>query len=47
MEKLIRIMTNGRLVDEQPTFMEEMMEMTEFAGVALACMVVLVAMSII
>lgn len=47
MEKLIRIMTNGRTVDEQTTIVEKMMEMTEFVGVALACMVVLAAMSVI
>ncbi|MBR4757413.1 MAG: hypothetical protein IK084_01255 [Bacteroidaceae bacterium] len=46
MEKLIRLMTNNRTYDEQTNIVEQMTELMEFAGVALACMVVIAAMAI-
>ena len=47
MEKLIRLMTNNRSVEEQSNLVERMNELMEFAGVTLACMVVLAAMAIV
>lgn len=46
MEKLIRLMANNRTVEEQTTLVERMNELMEFAGVTLACTVVLAAMAI-
>ena len=39
-------MTNNRTYDEQTNIVEQMTEIMEFAGVVLACMVVLAAMAI-
>lgn len=47
MEKLIRLMTNNRTAEEQTNLVEEMTELTEFVGVALACMTILAAMTIL
>ncbi|MBQ9559748.1 MAG: hypothetical protein IJ762_09075 [Bacteroidaceae bacterium] len=47
MEKIIRLMTNNRTYDEQTNLVERMNEITEFAGVVMACMVVLAAMAIV
>lgn len=47
MEKLIRLMINNRPVQEQTRLAEEMMEFTEFMGVALACLTVVVAMAVV
>lgn len=46
MEKLIRIMTGNRTMDERTNFVENMNELMELAGVTAACMVVLTAMAI-
>ena len=46
MEKLIRLMTNNRSVEERSDLAERVGELVEFAGVSLACMVVLAAMAI-
>ena len=46
METLIRIVANGRTYDEQTDLVEQMYEMTEFAGVALTCLVVLAVMAL-
>lgn len=46
MEKLIRLMANGRTINEQSNLLEEMNEVLEFIGVTAACMVVLSAMAI-
>ena len=46
MEKLIKLLTNGKTVDEQTNLVANMMELAEFAGVTLVCMVVLAFMSI-
>lgn len=39
-------MTNNRVMHEQTEMAERMNELMEFAGVSLACMVVLAAMAI-
>ncbi|MBP5514025.1 MAG: hypothetical protein J6Y04_04550 [Bacteroidaceae bacterium] len=41
METLIRIIANKRSYQEQTELMEQIYDLGEFAGVALACMVVL------
>ncbi len=46
MEKLIRLMANGRTMDEQSNLVEELNEVLEFLGVTAACTVVLCAMAI-
>lgn len=46
MEKLIRLMANGRTYNEQTNLVERVNEMTEFAGVVLACMTILAFMAI-
>lgn len=46
MEKLIRLMANGKTASEQTHLVEEMTEITEFVGVALACLIVMVAVAI-
>lgn len=46
MEKLIRLMSNGRTISEQTNMVETMNEMAEFAGVTVACIIVLAAMTI-
>ncbi len=46
MEKLIRLMTNNKTVDEQTNIVEEMQEIVQFLGVAMASLVVLAAMTV-
>jgi len=46
MEKLIRLMTNGRTYHEQTNLMENMSEFAEYVGVMLACMTILSFMAI-
>ncbi len=46
MEKLIRLMTNNKTVDEQTNIVEEMQEIVQFLGVAIASLVVLAAMAV-
>ena len=46
MEKLIKLMANGRTMDEQTNLWEEVDEVMQFLGVTAACMVVLSAMAI-
>ena len=46
METLIRIMANNRTYQEQTDLIEQMHDLAEFMGVALACMVVLAAMTL-
>lgn len=46
MEKLIRLMANGKTASEQTRLVEEMREITEFVGVALACLIVMAAVAI-
>jgi len=46
MEKLIRLMTNNKTVDEQTNIVEEMQEIVQFLGVAIASLVVLAAMTV-
>ncbi len=46
MEKLIRLMANGRTISEQTNMVERVSEMVEFAGVTMACIIVLMAMTI-
>ena len=46
MEKLIRLMANGRTMDEQRNLLEELNEVLEFLGVTATCAVVLYAMTI-
>jgi len=47
MEKLIRLMTNNRTYDEQTNLAEQMAEVMEFAGVAIASIIVLAATTIL
>ena len=47
MEKLIRLMTNNRTYNEQTNMVEHMSELMEFAGVAIASMMVLAATTIL
>jgi hypothetical protein len=47
MEKLIRLMTNNRSLKEETNFVEEMTELTEFVGVALASLMVLTVMAML
>lgn len=47
MEKLIRLMANNRTYNEQTNMVEEMAEVMEFAGVALASIIVLAATTIL
>ena len=46
MEKLIRLMANGRMVNGQSNLLEEINEVFELIGVTTACMVVLSAMAL-
>ena len=46
MEKLMRIMTNGRVMSEDTRLVEGLTEVTEFVAVAMACMVVVSAIAI-
>ena len=46
MEKIIRLITNGRTIHEQTKLVEQMNELAEYIGVALACTTVLAAMTI-
>lgn len=47
MEKIIRIMTNNRRMEQQTNLLEEMQELTDFGALALACLVVLTTMAIV
>ena len=46
MEKIIRLMTNGRTSGEQTNLVEQMSELAEYVGVTLACMTILSAMAV-
>ena len=46
METLIRIMANNRTYQEQTDLVDQIHDLGEFVGVAVACLVVLAAMTL-